>query len=285
MSDHTRTAFTPAEIQAFAPAEKIGLVATVNPDGLPHVTLITSLMANGPRKMLLGEFSKGSSKAHLQSNPRLAFLLMTRDRKMWRGRALWKSLQQEGPEYEMYNNLPMFRYNAYVGINTVHYLDLVETGHPEKLPLGRLAGSMLLTRLLRSRFRKTRSEPALKPYARRKIFNNPGALKFISLVDADGFPVLFPIIQCQAADAGRLVLAPFPYRQELALIPENPVVAVFGLTMAMESVLVRGRLRHEKTGPGLSALVVDIDWVYNSMPPCHGRIYPPPDLSPVRDFN
>ena len=32
-----RTAFTPEEQKAFEPAEKIGIVASVNPEGRPHV--------------------------------------------------------------------------------------------------------------------------------------------------------------------------------------------------------------------------------------------------------
>ena len=29
---------------------------------------------------------------------------------------------------------------------------------------------------------------------------------------------------------------------------------------------------------------VDIDWVYNSMPPAHGQIYPEIELKPVTEF-
>jgi len=29
---------------------------------------------------------------------------------------------------------------------------------------------------------------------------------------------------------------------------------------------------------------VDIDWVYNSLPPCHGQIYPEIPLTPVVEF-
>ena len=36
-------------IEAFSPNEKIGMVASINPEGLPHITLITSLRAAGPK--------------------------------------------------------------------------------------------------------------------------------------------------------------------------------------------------------------------------------------------
>ena len=277
-------AFTDKDIEAFKPAEKIGLVATVNPEGLPHVTLITSIMACGPKQLTLGEFSKGKSKAHLQKNPKMAFLILTMDRKIWRGRAVWTHLKTEGPEYETYNNIPMFRYNAYFGINTVHYLDLLETSGKKRLPLPGIILSTLMTRLAKTNFKRNDAGPVLKPFAERDIFNNLGALKFMAWIGGDGFPTLVPAIQCQAADSGRLVLYGFPYGRDLAAIADNTPVAVFGLTMAMENVLVRGRFTRKPGFLGRPLAVIDIDWVYNSMPPCHGQIYPETELLPITNF-
>ena len=119
-------------------AEKIGLVASINPEGLPHISLITSIMAPRPNQLTLGQFCKGLSKQYIQENNHITFLIMTMDKKMWRGRAKWTHLKKEGPEYERYNEIPMFRYNTYFGINTVHYLDLIETSGREDLPMSKI---------------------------------------------------------------------------------------------------------------------------------------------------
>ena len=139
-----RTAFTPEEQKAFEPAEKIGIVASVDPEGRPHVSLITSIMAPRPDQITLGEFCQGLSKQYIQHNPRVAFLIMTMDRRFWRGRARWTHLRREGPEYQRYNDIPMFRYNTYFGINTVHYLDLVEASAPAHLPMAAIVAGALL---------------------------------------------------------------------------------------------------------------------------------------------
>ncbi|MEW6079985.1 MAG: hypothetical protein AB1724_19410 [Thermodesulfobacteriota bacterium] len=278
------TTFTPQDIDAFKPAEKIGLVATVSPEGLPHITLITSIMACSPTQLTLGEFSKGKSKEYLQQNPRLAFLILTMDRKIWRGRAVWTHLKKEGPEYEAYNNIPMFRYNAYFGINTVHYLDLIETSGRESLPLPGIILSALYTRWAKKKLSMNKPGQVLKPFAERAIFNNLASLKFISWVGPDGFPELVPVVQCQAADSGRLAFTCFPYGRELDAIPDGAPVAVFGLTMVMENVLIRGNFVRQKGALGLPMAVIDIDWVYNSMPPCHGQIYPEIPLTAVTSF-
>jgi hypothetical protein len=241
-------------------------------------------MASGPGQVTLGEFSKGKSKEYLPINPDVAFFVLTMDRKIWRGRATWTHFQKEGPEYEAYNDIPMFRYNAYFGINTVHYLDLKETSGRTSLPLVRIILSTLLTRMIKGKFKTGKTAQVLKPFAERGIFNNLSALKFISWIGEDGLPRLIPVVQCQAADSGRLVFFCFPFGKELAAIPDGTPVAVFALTMVMENVLIRGKFIRKKKILGLPMAAVDIDWVYNSMPPCHGQIYPEIPLEPVTTF-
>jgi hypothetical protein len=275
--------FDEKAIEAFAPAEKIGLVASVNDDGLPHITLITSIGAANPKQVILGEFCKGRSKSQIQKNPRIGFLVMTMDRKMWRGHACWTHLRREGPEYEKYNDLPMFRYNAYFGINTVHYLDLIDARGPDGLPLPRIIASSLMTKIAKAGVRSESKDRILTTFSE-DLFNRLDALKFIAYIRDDGYPEIVPLLQCQAADSGRLAFSTLAYGAEIEKIIPGQTVAVFGLTMKMEDVLVRGKFRDVTRSRGIRTGSVDIKWVYNSMPPCHGQIYPPLKLEPVTDF-
>jgi hypothetical protein len=270
-------------IEAFSPNEKIGMVASVNPDGLPHIPLITSLRAAGPKQITLGEFCKGSSKMFIQKNPKVAFLVLTMDRRMWRGHARWTHLRKEGPEYQSYNDLPMFRYNAYFGINTVHYLELMDARGPDSLPLLTIVLSALLTKLAKAGSKSSNAEQILSPFGE-NLYNALDALKFIAYIKDDGFPEIVPVLQCQAADSQRLIFSSLAFRQELKKIPQGQTVAVFGLTMKMEDVLIRGKFAGFSKKMGLDTGVVDIDWVYNSMPPAHGQIYPPIPLKPVTQW-
>lgn len=279
----TRPCFKKDEQKAFEPAEKIGIVACINPDGQPHVSLITSIMAPQPNQITLGEFCRGLSKQYIQQNPHIAFLIMTMDRRLWRGRARWTHLRREGPEYQRYNDIPMFRYNTYFGINTVHYLDLLETSEPTPLPMAGIVASALLTRLGKGAAATGRTKRILKPFAE-GLFNQMGSLKFISYIGADGFPELVPVVQCQAADSRRLAFAPLVFGKELRRIAPGTEVAVFCLTMGMEDVLIRGIFRGFKRSRMVSLGIVDIEWVYNSMPPAHGQIYPQVPLEPVTEF-
>lgn len=278
-----RNKFTEQEMKAFEPAEKIGLVACINPDGLPHISLITSMMAPRPDQLTLGQFCVGLSKQYIQQNPNVAFLIMTMDKKMWRGKARWTHVKKEGPEYERYNKIPMFRYNTYFGINTVHYLDLIETTDCEDLPMPTIIRAAILTKLAKSASKAGSADRVLTNFGE-ALFNKLDALKFIAYVGRDDFPVIIPLIQCQAADSRRLAFSKLAYREEIDAIEKGTPIAVFGLTMKMEDVLVRGTFQGVSRFRLVQLGVIDIEWVYNSMPPAHGQIYPAVELETVEEF-
>jgi hypothetical protein len=275
--------FESGDMGAFEAEAKVGLLATVNPEGLPHISLIASMQAKDPTQLIWGQFSEGRSKVHVRQNPHVGFLIMTLDRNLWRGKALWTHGETEGEDYEMYNQKPMFRYNAYFGIHTVHFMDLVETYGKEGLPLARIVMASLATKAAKDGAKSPEDERILKPWAE-GLFNRLDTLKFIGYVDEEGFPTIVPVIQCQAAGSRRLAFSTLAYGDELAPIKQGMQVAVFGMSMQMEDVLVRGtflgydRVRLQRLG------VIELEWVYNSMPPTPGQIYPPVELKPVVNF-
>ena len=274
-------AFTKEDIKAFEPEAKLGFIATVNPEGLPHVTLITTLRAKSEKELMWGQFIEGVSKKNVLSNPKTAFAILNLEKNLWRGKAIWTRTAREGDDYTIFNNMPMFRYNSYFGIHTVHYMDLVETTGKEKLNLPAIIASSLLTSAAKPLRKTGIKDSVLKPFAY-NLFNGMTTVKFISWVAPDGFPVLIPVLQCQAPDTRRLVIAPLAYRRELMEIPDGATVAVFAVSFSMEDCLVRG-VFHKKSGR-LPVCEVNIDWVYNSMPPNPGQIYPETRLEAVTNF-
>lgn len=81
-----------------------------------------------------------------------------------------------------------------------------------------------------------------------------------------GVPAIAPCIQLQSADAGTLVLTDSPYKELLSQLRPGARAAVFGANLKFESVLMKGRFTGWHGGLGH----VEIDRVYNSMPPKHG---------------
>ncbi len=279
----TRKSFSDDEIKAFAPSEKIAIVATVSDDGSPHLTLLTSLMAAAADQVVIGQFCTGESKANMTARPDIAFAVVTLDKKLWRGRARWTHSRQDGPEYDVYNNQPMFRYNSYFGINTVHYLDLLEITGGGALPLGAVVVSTLLTKAVKSRTARTEDKRVLTHFAER-LFNRLDSLSFLSRVEDNGVPSITPIVQCQAADSGRLAFHPGAFGDELKKLKAGSTVSILCLSMEMESVMVRGVFDGFTRRAGVTLGVVSIERVYNSMPSNNGWIYPVTPLEPVVHF-
>ena len=275
-----RSQLDQVDLEAFAPSEKIALVATLNDAGEPHITLLTTLSGLGTERLTFGEFTRGLSKAFMASRPRVGFLVLGLDRRLWRGRALWRRSAREGPEYVAYNNQTRFRYNAYFGINTVHYLDLAGVEGPEALPTAGIALASLATLGL-ARAGRPATGPVVLSAPARAILDRLASLNFLAYVDAGGFPRLVPVLQARSAGPSRIVFTPGPYRRELLALAEGTPTALFSMNLAMESFLARGAFGRVK-GRGL--LKLDLDFLYNSAPPCHGQVYPSRPLHPMTEF-
>ena len=283
MQPMTFRSFSQEDLQATRPALKIGLLATVTPEGLPHVTMLSTLMACGEEQLSFGQFTEGHSKHNLKTNPHAGFMIMGLDRRLWRGKATFTHAQRHGPEFEYYNNVPMFRYNAYFGVHTVYYLDLV--GHTGRwpLPMDRIIFAAVQTMLARSLSPRTGGTEVFNPWTR-SFLNKLDNLKFLAYVAEDGHPVIIPAIQTQCLNARQLAFSTSVYSDELKAIPDGAHLAAFGLALSMEDVLLRGVYRGIQRHGGIRVGVLDVDWVYNPMPPVPGQVYPLTPLEAVRQF-
>jgi hypothetical protein len=283
MQPMTVRSFTDEDIQGTRPALKIGLLATVTPEGLPHVTMLSTLMACGETQLSFGQFTEGHSKHNLKTNPRAGFMIMGLDRKLWRGKATFTHAQRHGPEFEYYNNVPMFRYNAYFGVHTVYYLDLVAHTGLRPLPMNRIVFAAVQTMMARTLSPRPEGVQVFNPWTR-SFLNKLDNLKFLAYVGEDGHPVIIPAIQTQCLNARQLAFAASVYSDELDAIPEGANLAAFGLALTMEDVLLRGVYRGIQRRGGVRVGVLDVDWVYNPMPPVPGQVYPATPLEAVRQF-
>jgi hypothetical protein len=277
------TTFTSDDIHATQPALKIGLLATINPQGLPHLTMLSSLMAYAPQGLCFGQFTEGESKHNIQENPHAGFMIMSLDKQLWRGTARFIHTAKQGVEYNFYNQIPMFRYNAYFGVHTVYYLDLVAHTGKIPLPMNQVVIAAIKTMMARTLGGKSGKENVLNPWTQ-AFFNKLDNLKFLSYLDEGGFPVIIPVIQIQALDSQHMIFSTSVYKDELTTIPAGASLAVFGLALSMEDVLLRGVYQGIHQVGRFEVGIVKIDWVYNSMPPVPGQIYPRLPIEPVREF-
>jgi Pyridoxamine 5'-phosphate oxidase len=283
MNNQPLITFSASDIQETQPAMKIGLLATVTPEGLPHVTLLSSLMACDSKKLCFGQFTEGMSKKHIVDNPKAGFLIMSMNKELWNGKASYTHLSKDGPEYEYYNNVPMFRYNAYFGVHTVYYLELVSQSGKSSLPMNQVIFAAVQTMLARALGRKGEKQNVLNSWTH-AFLNKLDTLKFLSYIGIDGYPVIIPAIQTQSLDSRHAIFSTSVYKDELENIPTGADLCIFSMALTMEDVLLRGKYLGIRRMAGIRAGVVEIDWVYNPMPPVPGQVYPPVGLKTITEF-
>lgn len=275
--------FSQQDIQDLLPTMKIGVLGTVTPEGLPHLTLITTLMASAPDQVVWGQFMEGSSKSNIRTNPKTGFLIMGLDKSFWTGRTEYTGPAQNGKDYDFYNNTPLFRYNAYFGVHTVHYMDLKGQSGKHPLPMNQVIVAAVKTLIGRTlAFGKSKKQ-VMNRWTQ-AFYNKIDNLKFLGYVDAEGYPVIIPLIQAQALDAEHISFSVSAFSQELAAIPAYTPVAVFSMALSMQDVLVRGTYQGTKRLGGFKCGVVQVDWVYNSMPPTPMQIYPEVPIETITNF-
>jgi hypothetical protein len=230
-----------------------------------------------------GQFVEGTSKEFIRKDPKVGFLMMTLQKDLWRGKAAFTHTASDGPEYDFYNNVPMFRYNAYFGIHTVYFMDLVHHHGRQPLPMNKIIPAAILTMLAKTLAPGKGEHAPLNTWTR-ALLNKLDALKFLAYVDSDGYPVIVPVIQAQAAGVEHVLFSTGAYGTDLEVIPSGKPVALFGLALTMEDVLLRGEFEGIRRYGGIPCGRMRVNWVYNSMPPAPRQIYPEVPLLPVDVF-
>jgi hypothetical protein len=275
--------FSKEDIESFKPEMKIGLLATVNEEGLPHLTMISTLQASSPTELFWGQFAEGLSKANIRKNTKAGFLIMTLDKNMWRGKATFTRTAKAGREYDILNDTPMFRYNAYFGIHTVYYMDLVEHLGKEPLPMSKIVQAAIKTIVAKTLAGKGTGKQVLNHFTH-KLIDKIDNLKFLAYTDKGGYPVIMPVIQAQTAGTDRVIFSTAVYGKDLKAIPAGAIVALFCMSFEMQTVLLRGVFKGIHNIGGFESGEIEVNWVYSPMPPKAEQVYPFKKLEKVTSF-
>lgn len=261
----------------FSSPYKIALVASHDEQGDVHITLLSSLMNRGDDEMVFGEFITGDSKDYIHARPQTAFLIMNLSQHFWTGTMDFYDKKTEGEEYIAFNALPLYRFNTYFGVHTVHYAKLKEIADRRKLNLlGIVANAMRV--MVTGLFLKGEEKQVLNAWTKAHT-GKMGTLMFFGFTGEDGYPRLVPIVQGTSVSNSRLLFTQAPYSTMFAGIKDGQRASIYAMNLDMETVLLKGRYRAHG---GFGAL--DVDRVYNSMPPVHREIYPLKPFEAVTEF-
>jgi hypothetical protein len=251
------------------------LISTIDERGWPHITMISSNRVISKNQLVWGAFTEGLSKKYVKSNPKQGILYMTAEMpfKFVQVKADFDHITSEGEDLEQFNESDLMRYFTYVRVHTAFYNKLIKTTSIRDLPLfGIVMG--ILKNMIGKGAAKTKLDEQRLNVIGYNLFKAPIAVRAISYIDTDGYPVIIPCIQLQAADHNRLVFPPSVLKDDLIKIPSNSKVAVFGMNFDFANQLVKGTYLGFKKFRGIKFGVIEIEEIYNSAPPIVGKIYP-----------
>lgn len=252
-----------ASIRMMECDSKVGVLATEDESGYPHLSFISSIQTLGDHSLTFGQFSAGLSKQFIMDRPRVGFLALSADKRYLTGNATYTHSANTGKEFDEYNNKPLFRYNSYMGFYRVFYLNLDRITTLNPLPMAAIVIGAILSRVHALFLAK--SEQNALPFLAKQLFAQLDSLKFLCYYDSDGNAVLLPIVQATSAGTDRIVFSSIPFGKDLKQIPDGAKASILCLNLKMESVLVKG-IYHKG--------MLLIERVYNSMPPKMEYLYP-----------
>ncbi|WP_457559092.1 hypothetical protein [Candidatus Harpocratesius sp.] len=257
--------FTHTEIMA-------KFVASIDTNGYPHLSFITSNKAISPNIVKWGEFTKGMSKTNVLTNPKQGFLYMTAEMpfRFLQIKADLDYISNEGEDAVDFNQMSLFRYNTYMRIYKVYFNKVKSARKCRKISLwGIIKG--ILSNLNPFRYRgKTGTTEMRVGAVGKRLFSGLIFPKFISYIDNDGYPVIIPCFQARIVENKRIIIPFSQFSNDLHQIPAGAKVSMFAMDFETVTQMIKGTYLGVQKKMG----IVDIEVVYNSMPPKVGEIYP-----------
>jgi len=103
------------------------------------------------------------------------------------------------------------------------------------------------------------------------------SVKVLSYIQEDGYPIIIPCFGIRAPDRSKLIFPLSQYKEELLSIPNNTHISVFVVVsqdLELTNMQINGIFTGFKRVRGFKYGFIEIDEIYNSMPPLNGVIYP-----------
>jgi predicted pyridoxine 5'-phosphate oxidase superfamily flavin-nucleotide-binding protein len=103
----------PKVMEKFMDLENIKFLATVDEEGKPNVVYILSMIAIDNETLAFADLALNKTKKNLLSNGRCAVSVLANGEIQYQVKGTFQGFQDSGPLYEMFNEVPQLKYNAY----------------------------------------------------------------------------------------------------------------------------------------------------------------------------
>jgi hypothetical protein len=252
-------------------------MVTKDDKGEPNIAFVTTWTRYQGNTLVYGDFLNYKTRHNLDAGHKeLGLLVMTTDLDSWMIRADFESFHWNDEVYEFIAMTPLFRYNQYTNARGAGLAEATWVGDNLKLSKISVLTSFLKARFARGKVPKRESEEGNMP---RNIFermSRMAAIKVISFVGDDGYPVAFPSLGMVPAASNSLVINRGEEKRRGLHIRDGQRVAISLVTTEPAAFQMKGTFREidENTA------YVELDRVYTGSLPRPGERVDIPMLKP-----
>ncbi len=258
------------DIPKFLPEVMVKLLATSDENGKPNLAFIASLYAKDPKTVIFADFMWGKTNVNIdQGNHKVASAFMDLGLNFWNIPGDFTHWETSGETFEYFNNRSIFKYNAYSGISRAGFINIHHVDR-QKINILKLAGSLVKSVIAKGAVKNSHEIDKLNRLTFNH-FNKLLTLKYITYLQEDGYPTIIPVIALKPADKGRVYFPISPFKKEILEIPENVEIACLGLSLKIIMFQIKGKYKGIKKFRGIKLGIIDIEEVYNSLPPLTGE--------------
>ncbi len=249
-------------------------LATRSVDGIPNIVPCTSLTSAGDvdDRLIFGNFLLRKSVGNLNQNPKVGIMVITPDLEGWILQGDFREWQQTGPYADYLNNSDLLRYNAYTGIRNAGVIQVRKVIRHFRISKLRVLADYLLARACPSSKEKVSSiEAVALPPVVRKNFSLLMAVRILTFLDSDGYPLVIPTLSLQPSGEDRLVCALGSFGDILESLDSGSPAAASLLTFDAVSFQAKGRWLEQRNFLGTPVGFMSVRSVYAGGPPIPGR--------------
>ena len=214
-------------------------LATVDAQGKVNVVLIATLEPNGERKVAYADFLMNKTAKNLDENSKVGVLVITEGLDWWSMTGDFTGWEKTGPLVDHFNEMDLFKYNAYTGVRRAGKIDLRTMEDSGKVGKLALLADFGITKMKSGSFAREGGAGKMPPPVAEKYGRLMG-VKILAYVRNDGYPECFVIQSAQPADNKTLVFGTLSASSKIAQLPEKTFCAVNVVTFEPVSYQVKG---------------------------------------------
>ena len=247
-------------------------LATRSADGVPNVVPCTSLMPAGDveDRLIFGNFLLRKSVRNLDSDPRVAILVITTDLEGWVLQGDFVEWQRTRAYVDRLNNTDLLRYNAYTGIRNAGIIQVRAVLRHFRISKLRVLADYLLARAAARPPSPSEGTVTMPPPVWER-FSLMTAVRVLTFLDSEGYPLAAPVLSLQPAGESALVCAEGLFADMLEPLAAGAPVAASLLTLDVVSFQAKGRWLGGRRFLGAPLGAMSVTAVYAGGPPIPGR--------------